>query len=285
MMSANPLAADPATAGVLSAPLVAELRDAHGYTTPVLMEKVLPFAAALAQPVISAFHVGVVALGTSGAIYYGANMEFPGQALSLTLHAEQSATTNAWNNGETGLSLLAVTAAPCGSCRQFLYEIDDAAHLRVLVAGRPPTTLSPGLLPAPFGPSDLGVAAALMAPQSVRLELVEPTSDPLVRAALAAAELSYAPYTGSHAGVAVRARGGDVHAGRLAENAAHNPGISPMEAAMAMAGLAGVRQTAIEEVALVQLPAPAISQTGVTEAVAAALGVTALSVHTAVRAP
>jgi cytidine deaminase len=69
------------------------------------------------------FFVGTVALGSSGSIYFGANYEFPGQALSFTVHGEQAATAHAISCGESGMQMLAVSAAPCGYCRQFLYEL------------------------------------------------------------------------------------------------------------------------------------------------------------------
>lgn len=273
-MSTTPqqLLADPATNGVLTAAQIATLGQQTGLSVAQLMQALVPFAAALAQPVISQYRVGAVALGTSGALYYGANMEFPGEALPFTVHAEQSATTNAWNNGETGLASIAVSAAPCGYCRQFLYEIDTASKLQVAVTGHPATSLSPGLLPQAFGPNDLGVKAALMAPQHVSLQLQQPSNDPVVLAALAAAELSYAPYTGSYAGVAVQDTAGQIHAGRLAENAAYNPSFSPLESAMTMACLAGMSETAIAEVALVELAGAKVSQLAVTQTLVTALG-------------
>jgi cytidine deaminase len=277
----SPIDADPATAGVIAAERVADLCAEHGCTVEQLMRMLVPFAAVLARPALSKFHVGAVVLGPSGNLYYGANAEFPDAALPFTLHAEQSAVTNAWNNGETGIERLAVSAAPCGYCRQFLYETDDAAQMTVIVIGQPQTSLSPGLLPAPFGPNDLGVTAALMAPQSVSLSLVTPSNDPVVLAALAAAELSYAPYTKSYAGVAVLGSDGRIYAGRVAENAAYNPSISPLESALAMVGLAGLAESAIRQVALVELPAPTVSQIAVTEIVAGALGVQNLSVNPA----
>ena len=48
--------------------------------------------------------VGAVALGLSGALYAGANLEFLGQSLSLSVHAEQAAVYNAWVHGEAGVS-------------------------------------------------------------------------------------------------------------------------------------------------------------------------------------
>ena len=65
-----------------------------------LMILLLPVAAALSRPQISGYRVGAVAAtpaGESGwgSIYLGANVEFPREALGLTLHAEQAVTLNA----------------------------------------------------------------------------------------------------------------------------------------------------------------------------------------------
>src|SRR5437763_3328369 len=103
-------------------------------------------------------------------------MEYKGTALSFTVHGEQSATTNAWLNGEQGLTSIAISAAPCGYCRQFLYEITTAATLQVLLLEQPPQPLT-SLLPQAFGPGDLGVTAALMSPANNGLKLSPPPTD------------------------------------------------------------------------------------------------------------
>src|ERR1051326_1452329 len=55
--------------------------------------------------------------------FFGANFEFPGEALSFCVHAEQAAVVQAMAGGETGIDAIAVSAAPCGYCRQVLYEL------------------------------------------------------------------------------------------------------------------------------------------------------------------
>src|SRR5439155_19433360 len=135
----------------------------------------------LAIPPISNFFVGAVARGTSRKLYLGANFEFPGQALSFTVHAEQAAVVQAMSAGETGLDMLAVSAAPCGYCRQFLNELTTASTLKVLLPAATPTLLT-SLLPDAFGPVSLGVTAALMSPQAHGLTLDAPERDPLVHA-------------------------------------------------------------------------------------------------------
>ena len=240
-------------------------------TTTELMLALVPFATAYAEPAISEYHVGAVAQGsTSGSLYFGANMEFAGGALSFTIHAEQSATTNAWLGGEEGLSQLAVSAAPCGYCRQFLYEITTAEKLLVLLEGKQAKPLTT-LLPEAFGPSDLGVTAALMSPADHKLVLDASSEDPVVIAALAAANASYAPYTKGYAGVAITAASGEIFAGRLAENAAYNPSMSPLESALTMYSFAQEATDNVNRVVLVQVDGAVADQTSATSAVVESL--------------
>jgi cytidine deaminase len=83
------------------------------------------------------FFVGAAGLGLNGAIYLGANLELPGHGLNSSVHAEQSMITNAAANRESGgLASIAVTAAPCGHCRQFMMEMRNAAELEITVLGQ-----------------------------------------------------------------------------------------------------------------------------------------------------
>jgi cytidine deaminase len=250
---------DPATSevilagscGLVAAQQAQQLAQAWGMTLPQVMFALVPYAEKLAQPTISGFEVGAVALGaTTGNLYFGANVEFSGEALSFTTHAEQSAITNAWLSGEQGVVQLAVSAAPCGYCRQFLWELDTAAKLGVILGSNQIVGLA-DLLPLPFGPNDLGVTSALMSPANNGLTISPSPTDPLVVAALAAANASYAPYSKGYAGIAVETSSGTTYVGRYAENAAFNPSMSPMESALTMQCLCGDRD-AIERGVLVE---------------------------------
>ena len=225
----------------------------------------LQAAAQCSSAPISGFAVGAVAVGASGAVYPGANLEFAGLALSASVHAEQSAVMNAWLHGEEGLVSLTVTAAPCGYCRQFLWELAGAGLLRVHVGADPPVTLDT-LLPRAFGPAELGVAGRLMAPGRQALVLDGP-ADPLAETACREAEQSYAPYSGALAGVALLG-GGAVVAGRCAENAAFNPSLSPLQVAAALWRLAG--SLPIERAVLVAVPGP-VDHAGVGQAILASI--------------
>jgi cytidine deaminase len=253
-----------AAGGYLPVEVVEQL-VAGGMSIEQLMLGLIPAAQKFAIPPISNFFVGAVALGTSGSLYFGANYEFPGQALSFTVHGEQAATAHALSFGETGISMLAVSAAPCGYCRQFLNELTTAATLQVLVTGKPVTPLA-ALLPASFGPADLGVTATLMSPQSHGLTCDD--LDPLVEAALAAANASYAPYSQSYAGVALRTDDGAIYTGGIAENAAFNPSLSPLEAALVSLVINGGKTyTHITGAVLVEVGDAKASQIGAAKAV------------------
>ncbi len=251
--------------GVIPYEEAKRLAAEQGISIEQLMLQLVTLAANYANPEISGFKVGAIAQGsTTGSLYFGANMEFIGGALSFTTHAEQAATTNAWNHGEEGLTLLAVSEPPCGYCRQFLYEITTAAKLTILLEKDAPTPLT-DLLPNAFGPANLGNPTPLMTPMNNGLSLDAPSEEALAVAALGAANACYAPYSKSYAGAAVQTRSGAIYAGRLGENAAFNPSISPLESALVMWDLATTRRDLIDSVALVQVDAAVADQTSATE--------------------
>ncbi|KAK6941398.1 Cytidine/deoxycytidylate deaminase, zinc-binding domain [Dillenia turbinata] len=156
-----------------------------GLTTVLqLLPKLVRSAQKLARPPISKYHVGAVGLGSSGRIFYGANLEFPNLPLHHAVHAEQFLLTNLSLHGESSLSHLAVSAAPCGHCRQFLQEIRNASNTQILIL---PEDDKNGdfdessfvklidLLVRPFGPNDLLLKEVplLLEKHNNRLELVK----------------------------------------------------------------------------------------------------------------
>lgn len=243
--------------GVINAMDAQYIADQTDWGIHQVMLGLLPFARAYAKPPISRFYVGAISQGLSGNLYYGANMEFVGEALSFCVHAEQAAAVNAWVHGETGLRSFAITAAPCGYCRQFLYELETYSTLQILLPDRPSTTLT-NLLPDAFGPSDLGARGGLM--KSADHQLVLQSSDPVVQAALAAANMSYAPYSKGYAGVALATIDGRTYSGPYAENAAFNPSMSPMEAALAHLNMCGRAYEEISQAVLVEVQGSVCSQ-------------------------
>src|SRR5436190_947716 len=176
----------------------------------------------------------------------------PAEALRITQRemirrGAPSSVTNAWMSGEEGIDLIAVNAAPCGYCRQFLNELTTAD--RLIVAMPKETRPLSELLPSAFGPRDLGIAGGLMQRSEHGLTIEE--DDDVARAALQAANMSYAPYSKSFAGVAVRTASGHIASGAYAENAAFNPSMSPLEVALSRLNLAGESFDAIEDAVLV----------------------------------
>ena len=256
--------------GVFNTEQAHELSALMGLNTNETALALISLARVYAVPPISNFHVGAVAVGLSGAMYFGCNMEFPGQALSFSVHAEQAATINAWSHGETELRAIAITAPPCGYCRQFLNELSTADNLEILLRDAPPTPLRT-LLPEAFGPTDLGMELRLMDEAVQPLRLATPNDDKVVLAALAAASASYAPYSGNHAGVAIESVTGAIASGRYAENAAYNPSMSPLAAALVNYNFANQDLSRIKRAVLVQTNPDTANQKNAVKAVLSVL--------------
>lgn len=180
--------------------------------------------------------------------------EYPSQAISQCVHAEQTAVANAALAGEPGLKALALSAAPCGHCRQFLNEMNNGPNMEVYIPDCDPITLS-SLLPLAFGPKDLNVTEPFLAHKSVKLRALETprlivkgtaSNDSsaelaLVEAlppnaaetkAIIAAQKSYAPYSGAYAAVTLVMNDGQIFEGIYVENAAFNPALPPLQMAL-----------------------------------------------------
>lgn len=244
-----------------------------------VMMMLVPVAQQYARVPISNYYVGAVALGvTTKNLYFGSNFEFDHEALSFSVHAEQSALTNAMLNGEQGLESIAISAAPCGYCRQFLYETVTAEKLEIITQVKKPNGSGDitmrkltDLLPEPFGPHDLGVTGGLMEFQSHDL-VTDEDEDPLVKAGLKAANGSYAPYTNDYSAVALEI-GPElaIYAGCHCEDAAYNPSMSPLESALTFANMNRPPQSNLEiKRAVLVESVSKISQKGATETVLSA---------------
>jgi cytidine deaminase len=124
------------------------------------LEKSAQAAAARAYAPYSKFPVGAAALGGSGRIYSGANVE--NASFGLCNCAERTAIFTAVAAGEQSIRALAVftptplPTAPCGACRQVINEFGPEALVISVcdTKNRIETRLS-ALLPAAFGPGDL----------------------------------------------------------------------------------------------------------------------------------
>ncbi len=106
----------------------------------------------------SRFQVGAAVRASSGRVYVGVNVE--SASYPLTCCAERVAIYNAVTAGETAITHVAVVtaarAAPCGGCRQVIYEL--GAESEVLIAGLDgawETTSIRALLPHGFDGSAL----------------------------------------------------------------------------------------------------------------------------------
>jgi cytidine deaminase len=192
---------------------------------------------------ISQFKVGVCVLGESGAVYLGVNIELAGASIAQAVHGEQCAVCLAVHNGEHSIRRLAVNAAPCGHCRQFLNEMAGRESLRISFQGA--TYSLADLLPQSFGPLELGNPFPLMAHRTQAKTLVRKAGgkaaaggDELERLAIDAAQLSYAPYTGGLCGCAIEFDDGARFSGSYLENAAFNPALPPLQSTLVNA-LAG----------------------------------------------
>ena len=88
-----------------------------------------------------------------------------------------------------------------------------------------------------------------------------------------AASHSYAPYSHSYAGVALRTHDGHIFSGRYAENAAFNPSLPPLQSALIMLRMAGFAPENIQAVALVESQHGQISHRSATQALLSAYGI------------
>ena len=291
-----------ATNFVIDARELAVLTRARGVDVQALLPEFVAEAQKFARSPTSQFRVGAAALGASGAVYLGVNIELPGLPLNASIHAEQFAVVTALHAGETSLSAIATTAAPCGHCRQFLNELRDAASIGVIIPDAKASTCGTNinsirlnlsdLLPHSFGPLDLNcdVAAPLMLePRDNSIVLIsddltsseEDVSssaqlwNELSTAALRETNLAYAPYSGSPAGIAIATASGNIFSGRSLECAAYNPTLSPLHTALVVAvGSDGLARSdtngsggweEITRAVLVEMPGGAVQYAGTVE--------------------
>lgn len=236
---------------VLSKEKVDMLTQSTGLKPQELLQRLIPIVKRNAQPPISNYFVGCAALGKSGAIYTGVNIEFLGCPLNQAVHGEQFLITNARLHGEAAFDSIAISAAPCGHCRQFMNEIGEEATFDIITFNNAPERLQ-ALLPRAFGPQDLDIQGRLMTPCG---DIGRANSaKTLEEAASIASTMSYVPYTQSSAGIALRTKDGKIYSGYCLENAAYNPSLSPLQVAL-IALLSDMRSyNDIVEVCLAEKP-------------------------------
>jgi len=124
----------------------------------------------------SLFAVGAAVRSKSGAIYAAANLE--NASSGLTICAEAAALSSANSAGDTEIDAIAVVGfnftlraagasrvvAPCGSCRQLIFEAAQRTdgNVRVICCNGELSSIAlwtiAELLPNAFGPENLGVS-------------------------------------------------------------------------------------------------------------------------------
>jgi cytidine deaminase len=257
---------------ILRAEQLAQLRKLLGCEDNIqLLPRLLPVAQSYAQPLISQFFVGAIVYdATMEQMALGANLELEMHFLNETIHAEQSALTLALHLGMQP-SHLQISAAPCGHCRQFINELSVRDKLLICFAERP--ILLSALLPEAFGPAQLGHSGLqqLTDTGSGRYSEQLAQGQPLMLAALRAANRSYAPYAENYSGVALKFADGAVVAGSTIENAAYNPSISAVHSALILANSQGMKLENLQQIALVENAQAKSSQAGLLQLLTPAL--------------
>jgi cytidine deaminase len=258
----------------------------RGCSRDELLQSMVMPSSALARPPISNFNVGAVGMTPNGDVYVGVNLEFLGMPLNNSVHAEQFLVANLRLHKETELELMAVNAAPCGHCRQFLSELACASTLQILLPGPKASRRSSrtgdapsqyslaDLLPMRFCPQDLlGDCPPPLLLQEQKLHLqftadfcANPRYAPWVDGhgsaqstalykALEQARESFAPYSNCPAGVAIVTRSEQVYAGAYLESCAFNPGMQALQVALVDAAIHGLpRYTDIALVLVAEVP-------------------------------
>ncbi|KPH58009.1 cytidine deaminase [Pseudoalteromonas porphyrae] len=240
--------------GLLFAADIKALCAQYTITHDELLRACLPVASLFAVAPISHFLVGAVVVGIDcdDAInfYFGANVEFAKQPLSLVVHAEQSAINNAWLKGAQTIVQIAISDAPCGYCRQFMNELADAEKFDILLPDQQFKLNQ--LLPHAFGPKDLGNNYSLFnpAPQTQTFEANADIDTALTKLALTA----YVPYTANYSAVKITTFDNGCFYGCYAENAAYSPSLAPLQSAISQLHLAGLsmNDTTVKSIELLQ---------------------------------
>lgn len=240
--------------GRLTTDDINNLCSEYSLTQEQLLKACLPIASLFAVAPVSHFFVGAVVLGLDENkqvnFYFGANVEFTNQPLSLVVHAEQSAINNAWLNGAKSIVKIAISDAPCGYCRQFMNELADASTFDILLPNQDYKLKE--LLPAAFGPTDLGNQYSLFNPAPITQSVVG--QDGVCGSLIDAALNAYVPYTKNFSAVKITTFEQGSFYGRYAENAAYSPSLAPLQSAISQLYLAGLHMDAqtIQKIELLQ---------------------------------
>ena len=227
--------------------LISELKDTDfsgqiNSVTSARAKDLLELATCFSVAPISGFYVGAIAVGKSGKLYLGANMEFQGVPLSASLHAAQSAILNAWMHEEHEVVTLHVSETPCGHCRQFMRELSNSSALKIHCKGQ--TFQIEDLLPGAFG-ENRKKGHGLLDSTTTNLESIETKPKTQAQLAINAAQRSYAPYSQSPEGFVAQCLDGHFFSGSTAESIAFNPSVSGVVVALNQRNLSSSRSVAI----------------------------------------
>ena len=241
--------------GVIPADFMKDMRVVYQLSESEAAALLLAIAKGFARPSLSGFAVGAALRCKDGHFYLGCNLEFPGQPLFQSVHAEQSALALASIHAKD-FDRLYVSEAPCGHCRQFLMEYGLPPDFPIAVSGHDLQTLS-SLLPMAFGPADLGVQSRASAATSPNLRELDHFGKPSPSAtcALRAAKKSHAPYSLAPCGAGLEMKDGHLIAGSYVESAAYNPSLGALQAALIQSNFLGYGSADIKAAALAYIPA------------------------------
>lgn len=268
---------DPSFNAILSAAQADTLATQMEISIEALMDTFVPLVRCYAHAPISNYNVGSIVRGSSGNLYFGGNLEFPGLGLNMTVHGEQAAVVNARLHGETGIDALAVNGTPCGHCRQFLAEINNP-HLAIIYPDGHSKPLSE-VLPNAFMPLALGNERGLFDLNDPEPKLILDADDDLTDAALRVARQSHAPYSKNWSGIAVRLSNGRITAAPYLESVAFNPSLSPLQNVLVALRMSQQSWREIEKAVLVEQKGSSSSQEPMSRALLATLGNIELKVH------
>jgi cytidine deaminase len=110
--------------------------------------------AARAYAPYSNFHVGCVVLARDGRVIEGVNVENAAYPLGVCAERTALARAVAEGYGPGDFAVAAITAAPCGGCRQWLHEL-QVERVVFRNGGRVVTMTTDELLPESFDSSNL----------------------------------------------------------------------------------------------------------------------------------
>ncbi|MFT5196135.1 MAG: cytidine deaminase [Cellvibrionaceae bacterium] len=269
---------DQSFVGVIPATQAHILASLMGVSINVLMDALVPVVRCFARAPISNYNVGSTVRGTTGNLYFGGNLEFPGLGLNMTVHGEQAAVVNAFLNGEKGIDALSVGGTPCGHCRQFLAEMNNPQLAIIYPEGRSKPLSE--VLPNAFMPQALGNKRGMLDPIDPEPQLTLDSDDELTNAALQMARQSYAPYSKNWAGVAVRLSDGHVVSAPYLESVAFNPSLSPLQNVLVAMSVRQQPWQEIQAAVLVEQKSSLSSQEPMCRALLSTLGDVELQVHT-----